>query len=140
MTVEAYTVMHDRDGEPELGIVAVLTRRANARGDDALESHVLPPSAGRRAAGAAASIAEDGTLALCGYRRAPYDLWSTVDSRPWSSGPCRREAFVWPAPPPTAWTLAGGEGLVGAPRRRLHRRPATSRTTAGDGAAGRASR
>jgi acetyl-CoA C-acetyltransferase len=64
VTVEAYTVMHDRDGEPELGIVAVRTPAGERSWGTTRESAVLPTLLREGAAGAAASIAEDGSLAL----------------------------------------------------------------------------
>jgi acetyl-CoA C-acetyltransferase len=63
ITVESFTVMHDRDGEPALGIVACLLpdgRRAwgNAREPEVAAAMTVEDPIGRRA-----TLRRDGTLA-----------------------------------------------------------------------------
>ena len=62
--VESYTVMHDRDGQPERGLLALLTadgdRTWGSSDDPATMAELLTTSA----VGRAGDLAPDGTLTL----------------------------------------------------------------------------
>lgn len=64
VTVEAYTVMHDRDGQPELGLAALRLsdgRRAWGRSTDPA---IVAELVGTEAVGRTAKLSTDGTLDL----------------------------------------------------------------------------
>jgi acetyl-CoA C-acetyltransferase len=64
VTVEAYTVMHSRDGEPENGLAAVLRPDGRRAWATTTEGSALRTMLDEEVVGRAAHLAADGTLSL----------------------------------------------------------------------------